>query len=90
MLEDLISTGKSSIAAAQKLREAGIEVLSVASIFSYDFSQAQEIFRRENLVCESLSTFEILAKVAYDNKLLNEQALEEVLEWRKKVVFPWN
>lgn len=88
LLEDLISTGKSSIAAAQKLRDAGIEVMSVASIFSYDFSQAQDIFRAENLICESLSTFEILAKVAYDNKLLNEKALEEVLEWRKKVVFP--
>lgn len=88
LIEDLISTGKSSIAAAQKLKEAGVIVKSLMSIFTYDFPQAKDIFQRENLPTESLSTFEILAKVAYDQKMLNEQALNQVLEWRKSVIFP--
>lgn len=88
LIEDLISTGKSSIAAAEKLREAGVEVKSILSIFTYNFLEAQEIFKRNNLQTESLTNFEILAKVAYDNRMLNEEALTQVLEWRKSVVFP--
>lgn len=88
LIEDLISTGKSSIAAAKKLQEAGVEVMSIMSIFTYDFAQAREIFTSNNLKFSSLSNFEVLAKVAYDNKMLNEAALNQVLDWRKTVVFP--
>lgn len=88
LIEDLISTGKSSIAAAKKLEEADVEVKSILSIFTYDFPQAQEIFKANNLAHKSLSNFEILAKVAYDNKVLNQASLIQVLEWRKSVVFP--
>ncbi len=88
LIEDLISTGKSSIAAAHKLQEAQVEVSSILSIFSYDFEQAKDIFRKNDLNYSSLSTFEVLAKVAYDDKVLDEKALKEVLEWRKGVVFP--
>ncbi|MFP5386764.1 MAG: orotate phosphoribosyltransferase [Bacteriovoracia bacterium] len=88
LIEDLISTGKSSIAAARKLQEAGVEVESIMSIFTYDFEQAKEILKSNNLKSFSLSTFEVLAKVAYHEKMLNEEALKKVLEWRKSVVFP--
>lgn len=88
LIEDLISTGKSSIAAAKKLEEAQVEVKSILSIFTYDFKQAHEIFESNNLNFSSLSNFEVLAKVAYDNQMLNEAALNQVLEWRKSVVFP--
>ncbi|WPU66276.1 orotate phosphoribosyltransferase [Peredibacter starrii] len=88
LIEDLISTGKSSIAAGKKLEEAGLSVLSIMSIFTYDFPQAQEVFRQANFKYQSLSNFEVLAKVAYDNKMLDTQALQNVLEWRKSVVFP--
>lgn len=88
LIEDLISTGKSSIAAAQKLEEAGVQVQSVMSIFTYDFPEAQEVFRKANLKYQSLSSFEVLAKVAYDNRMLDQEALTNVLEWRKSVKFP--
>ncbi len=88
LIEDLISTGKSSIAAAKKLEEANVEVKAILSIFTYDFPQAQEIFKANNLAHKSLSNFEILAKVAYDNKVLDQASLLQVLEWRKSVVFP--
>lgn len=88
LIEDLISTGKSSIAAARKLQEAGVEVKSIMSIFTYDFEQAKDIFKNNDLNYSSLSTFEVLAKVAYHEKMLDEKALKTVLEWRKSVVFP--
>lgn len=88
LIEDLISTGKSSIAAAKKLEEAGLTVKSIMSIFTYDFPQAQEVFKNANLNYHSLSSFEVLAKVAYDNKMLDQSALNNVLEWRRTVVFP--
>jgi orotate phosphoribosyltransferase len=88
LIEDLISTGKSSIGAAKKLEEAEVEVKSILSIFTYNFPQAQQIFKTNNLAHKSLSNFEILAKVAYDNKVLNQASLIQVLEWRKSVVFP--
>jgi orotate phosphoribosyltransferase len=88
LIEDLISTGKSSIAAAKKLEDAQVEVKNIMSIFTYDFTQAQDIFRSNNLPTTSLTSFEILAKVAYDKQMLNQQALTQVLEWRKSVRFP--
>jgi orotate phosphoribosyltransferase len=88
LIEDLISTGKSSIAAAKKLEEVEVEVKSILSIFSYNFTQAQEIFKTNNLATQSLTNFEILAKVAYDEKMLDEEALNQVLDWRKSVLFP--
>jgi orotate phosphoribosyltransferase len=88
LIEDLISTGKSSIAAALHLRAAEIEIKQVMSIFSYDFMQARDAFSEAKLPMTSLSTFEVLAQVAYDEKMLDTQSLQQVLEWRKKVVFP--
>jgi orotate phosphoribosyltransferase len=88
LIEDLVSTGKSSIAAVNKLKEAQVKVKSILSIFTYDFSQTREIFEFNNLNFSSLSNFEVLAKVAYDNKMLDSAALKEVLEWKKSVVFP--
>lgn len=88
LIEDLISTGKSSIAAAHKLQEAHIEVKSIFSIFTYNFQEAQEIFKKNTLLTNSLTNFEILAKVAYDHKMLKEEYLNQVLDWRKNVKFP--
>jgi orotate phosphoribosyltransferase len=87
LVEDLISTGKSSVAAAQKLLEAQVKVKSIMSIFSYEFQDAQEVFHRHHLQHQSLCNFEILAKVAYDHRMLDEKALTQVLEWRKSVHF---
>jgi orotate phosphoribosyltransferase len=88
LIEDLISTGKSSIAAAKKLQEQGIIVEKVMSIFSYGFPQVSEIFEKENISYDSLSSFEVLSKVAYDNNVLDSQNLNLVLEWQKSVEFP--
>ncbi len=88
LIEDLISTGKSSIAAAQKLREADLIVVKVLSIFTYGFAQVDQIFTEAKLTFDSLTHFDILARVAYDDKVLDSKTLDQVIEWRKGVVFP--
>lgn len=88
LIEDLISTGKSSIAAADRLTEAGIKVEKVMSIFNYGFPQAEEAFKKAGLPFESLSYFDVLARVAYENKQFDSKTLEEVLAWSKSVQFP--
>lgn len=88
LIEDLISTGKSSIAAANKLLEAELKVLKVMSIFTYGFTEVDDLFQKANLSFESLSNFDVLARVAYDDKVLDSKTLDQVLEWRKSVVFP--
>lgn len=88
LIEDLISTGKSSIAAAQKLREADLIVVKVLSIFTYGFAQVDQTFTEAKLTFDSLTHFDILARVAYDDKVLDSKTLDQVIEWRKGVVFP--
>jgi orotate phosphoribosyltransferase len=87
LIEDLISTGKSSLAAAARLKETGLIIEKILSIFSYDFADAQETFKKENLSFESLSSFDILAQVAFNNRQLDAHSLEKVLLWRKSVKF---
>ncbi len=88
LIEDLISTGKSSIAAAQRLQEKEVSVESVMSIFTYGFNQVHDVFNQAKLQTESLTNFDVLAQVAYDEKMLDDKNLKQVLEWRKGVVFP--
>ncbi len=88
LIEDLISTGKSSLAAAQKLTEAGMSVLSIMSIFNYDFNQTKEIFQKAQLSYHSLTGFDSLTHVAFDQKLLDSHDLKLVLNWKKGIIFP--
>jgi orotate phosphoribosyltransferase len=84
LIEDLVSTGKSSVAAALRLKEAGVEVVKVLSIFTYGFDSATKAFRDSGFSYEALTSFEVLAQVAYDEKKLDRESLNEVLEWRKR------
>ena len=83
LIEDLVSTGKSSIEAALHLRDENLAVENILSIFTYDFSNVEESFRKNNLKFESLTQFDILAQVAFDDNLLDQKALEDVLLWQK-------
>lgn len=85
LLEDLVSTGKSSIAAADRLKDADLQVMALMSIFTYGFSDAQKVFDKAGVPFISLSNFDTLAQVAFDQKFLDAEALQKVLEWRKGV-----
>lgn len=88
LMEDLISTGKSSIAAARKLQEEGVEVTKIFSLFTYGFAEADKVFTDAGFSSQSLTNFDILAQVAFDDKLLDRSTLDQVLNWRKSVKFP--
>ncbi len=88
LMEDLISTGKSSIAAAVKLQEEGVEVAKIFSIFTYGFDEAAKVFKDAGFSCQSLTNFDILAQVAFDDQQLDKATLDQVLSWRKSVTFP--
>jgi len=85
LLEDLVSTGKSSIAAAQRLRDADLDVLGVMSIFTYGFDDAEKYFANAGIQFISLTNFQTLAQVAFEQKVLDAAALKTVLEWRQNV-----
>ncbi len=88
LMEDLISTGKSSIAAAVKLQEEGVEVVKIFSLFTYGFAEATKVFSDAGFSYQSLTNFDILAQVAFDDHQLDKATLDQVLSWRKSVTFP--
>ena len=88
LMEDLISTGKSSIAAAQKLQDEKVEVVKIMSLFTYGFAEADKVFQDAGFSYQSLTNFDILAQVAFDDKQLDKATLDQVLSWRKSVTFP--
>lgn len=83
IVEDLISTGGSSITCAHALREAGAEVIGVAAIFSYDLPIAAENFERENLRYATLSNYPALLETALDKNIINETERTALTEWNK-------
>lgn len=88
LMEDLISTGKSSIAAGQKLEEEGVEVVKIFSLFTYGFAEADKVFQDAGFSYQSLTNFDILAQVAFEDHMLDKATLDQVLHWRKSVTFP--
>jgi len=83
VIEDLISTGGSSLQAVDALRAAGLVVTHVISVFSYGFDQAEENFRKANCPFSSLSDYSTLLKIAEENGYIKADHLEILQEWRK-------
>jgi orotate phosphoribosyltransferase len=83
VVEDLISTGKSSIQACQALKEAGVEVLGVAAIFSYGLEKGSEAFNQEDLSFQTVTNFSTLIKEAQESGTINEQGLTLLKEWQQ-------
>jgi orotate phosphoribosyltransferase len=82
LIEDLISTGGSSLKAADALREAGVEVLGMVAIFTYGFQLADQNFADKNVKCYTLSNYEILIEQAVKQKYISESQLVTLQEWR--------
>ncbi|MBU9712453.1 orotate phosphoribosyltransferase [Evansella tamaricis] len=83
VIEDLISTGGSSIQAAKAVKEAGGSVSGVCSIFTYELEKGKAAFESEKLSYHSLTTFSSLLDVALDNGSINELGLELLHNWRQ-------
>ena len=84
LVEDLISTGGSSLKAAQALQEAGFVVLGMVAIFTYGFAVAEKNFEEAGIPLVCLSDFDALVKEAVAKKYVSEDQLSYVLSWRVK------
>ncbi|MFC4232931.1 orotate phosphoribosyltransferase [Parasediminibacterium paludis] len=83
VIEDLISTGKSSLQVVEVLRQAGLEVIAMVSIFNYGFAIAEEAFANANVPFKSLSNYQALIGMAVEKQLVSAETEELLLEWRK-------
>jgi len=82
VVEDLISTGGSSIAAVEVLREMGVEVVGVAALFSYEFAKAKENFESANCPFVTISNYTALLTAATESGNIEEHHLESLRRWR--------
>lgn len=81
VVEDLISTGKSSLNAVKALKEAGAEVEGMVAIFSYGFDIAHQNFKNANVELHTLSNYENLLEQALDINYINKDELETLSLW---------
>lgn len=83
VIEDLISTGASSLKAAEALKKAGAVVLGVAAIFTYNLPKGKENFREANMPFYTLSDYNTLIEVALEMGKITEADLERLNLWRE-------
>jgi len=82
VVEDLVSTGKSSLEVVDVLKQAGVTVIGMVSIFSYGFSVATEAFQKASLIYHSLTDYETLIRLAIEKALVKADQQEVLLKWR--------
>ncbi len=83
VIEDLISTGKSSLQVVEVLRAAGMEVVAMVSIFNYGFDVAAQAFANANVPYISLSDYKTLITLALEKETISEETEKILLEWSK-------
>ncbi len=83
IIEDLVSTGTSSLNAADAVRKYGAEVLGMLAIFTYNFPHAAKNFETAGIELTTLSNYNILLKLAYESGEINDEQLESLNNWRK-------
>ncbi|MFT3796763.1 orotate phosphoribosyltransferase [Flavobacterium sp.] len=81
VVEDLISTGNSSLMAVEALREAGANVKGMAAIFTYGFDVAEENFKKAHLDLYTLSNYQNLLNLAVAKKYITEEEQATLSEW---------
>ena len=82
VIEDLISTGGSSLGAVKAIRDAGCEVLGMLAIFTYEFEKAAIGFASENCELHTLSNYSTLIGTALDSGYIGEFEVETLKRWR--------
>jgi orotate phosphoribosyltransferase len=82
VVEDLVSTGQSSVKAVQALRESGAIVKGLVSIFDYGFDTARSVFENEKCPFFSLSNYDILLERALANKYVSKKDEDLLRSWK--------
>jgi orotate phosphoribosyltransferase len=83
VVEDLISTGGSSLKAVESLKEAGLDVRGLAAIFTYGFKVAQDSFKKANCPYITLTDYSILIEQALKSNYISENDLVHLQNWRE-------
>lgn len=83
VVEDLISTGGSSLKAVEAIRANGCDVLGMVAIFTYGFPVATERFDEANVELTTLSEYNALIEIAAETNFIKESDVETLKEWRK-------
>ena len=83
VVEDLVSTGKSSLQVIDVLKNAGLEVEGMVSIFNYGFENAKNAFREYNLTLKSLTDYDSLIALAIEKNSISEDDQKTLLNWRQ-------
>ena len=82
VIEDLISTGSSSLNAVRTLREAGCEVSGMVAIFTYEFKKASDSFESEHCRLTTLCNYSVLTDTALRTGYIGKDELETLKKWR--------
>ena len=82
VIEDLISTGKSSLNAVNALKKADANVKGMLAIFTYEFDTAQKNFEESNVELHTLSSYAYLIEQASETGYIKEEQLKALMEWR--------
>jgi orotate phosphoribosyltransferase len=82
VVEDLISTGGTSLNAVKALREAGCEVLGMVAIFTYEFKKAADGFASEKCALNTLCNYSVLTDTAVKTGYITESDVEALKKWR--------
>jgi orotate phosphoribosyltransferase len=82
VIEDLISTGKSSLQVVEVLRTEGLEVVGMVSIFDYGFPEAAENFRKAGIKLRTLTNYATLIRLAVEKKIFTSGEHEILLKWQ--------
>jgi len=83
MIEDLISTGMSSLEAVAALQTNNVHVISVISIFNYGFQTAIDAFAKANVQFESLTDYATLIELAIEKSIVKAEEQASLLKWRE-------
>jgi orotate phosphoribosyltransferase len=84
VIEDLISTGGSSLGAVRALRAAGCRVEGMIAIFTYGFKKAEEAFAAEECRLDTLGNYSVLVDMALNSGYISAEEVETLREWRKE------
>lgn len=83
VIEDLVSTGKSSLQAVDALRAAGLEVIGMVSIFTYGFAVAEKAFAEAGVPYKSLTNYNSLIEIAIEKNIVTPDQQSILLNWRE-------
>ncbi|MEH0155499.1 orotate phosphoribosyltransferase [Limibacter armeniacum] len=83
VIEDLVSTGGSSLKAVDALKEAGYEVMGMMAIFTYGFPVATQNFEDAGVTLHTLSNYQHLIELAHENKYIAEDTVDSLKKWRE-------